>query len=216
MSIPHRMLASVIIRRGMRDHRARRAGGWGACSLASAVRAGRVLARIVLAAAVSVLAFATILLATAAATARPGAASIGRCSTADLAISVTGRGGGTAGSDYFHIEFRNDSRQACRISGYPGVSAVDAHARRIGLAAGREVTGRPAAVTLGLGRRTSAILHATDVGVLPPSSCRQATPSALRIYPPDDTTSKLVPFHYPVCTATVSMRVRAVKTEAGF
>lgn len=193
-------------------------------TLSASVRPGRraplvllpTMTRIALAAAVGTLALETMLLGIASAATGPSATSVGTCSTADLAISVNGRGGGTAGSYYFHIEFRNDSRKACRMMGYPGVSAVDAQGRRIGLPASREVTGHPTAVTLGPARHTSAILRATDVGALPPSSCRKATPAALRVYPPDDTASKLVPFHYPVCSATGSMRVRAVKTEAGF
>lgn len=174
------------------------------------------VAGFVRATAVSILALEAMLLGVSGAAARPSVASIGRCSTADLALSVSGRGGGSAGSYYFHFEFRNVSRLACRISGYPGVSAVDAHGRSIGLPAGREMTGHPVTVTLRTGRHTSAILHATDVGVLPPSSCRPTTPAALRVYPPGDRASKLVRFNYPVCAAGGSMRVRAVKTEPGF
>ena len=200
----------------IRDHRNQRIGRRGPCLRMNAGRRSRALPRVVRATAASVLALVATLLGVSMAAARLTVASVGRCWTADLALSVNGRDSGSAGSYYFHIDFRNDSRQTCRISGYPGVSAVDTHGRRIGAPAGREVTGHVAAVTLRPGRHTSAILHATDVGSLPASSCRPTTPVALRVYPPDDRASKLVPFHYPVCAATGSMRVRTVKTEAGF
>jgi len=149
----------------------------------------------------------------AAAAVRPDAARIASCSTSDLAISVNGANGGTAGSYYFHIDFKNITRRTCRIAGFPGVSAVNARGRLVSFPAGREANGPATVVTLRPGRHTSALLRAIDTGVIP---CASTRPAGLRVYPPNQKASKVAPFHYPVCTRKSSMTVRAIKTERGY
>jgi Domain of unknown function (DUF4232) len=152
-----------------------------------------------------------------AAPAHARAAAAPRCATSTLVMWVNPDGGGTAGSYYYHVEIANQSRRSCSLRGYPGVSAVDLRDRRVGRPAAREVTGTPATVTLAPGAHTSAIVRATDVGALPPGSCRPAAVAGFRVYPPGNTVSKVVPFPLHACSGPEgSLRVRAVLTEEGY
>jgi uncharacterized protein DUF4232 len=86
--------------------------------------------------------------------------------------------------------------------------------RQIGSPAGREVTQRPRTVTLAPEAQTTALIRVVDVGALP-ASCRPVTAAGFRVYPPGQTTSKVVPFPFRTCSAAgqSSISVRAVKTE---
>ena len=77
----------------MCDHRTQAIGEREARSPVNAVRPSRTLTGFIRATAVSILALETTLLGVSTAAARPSVANIGRCSTADLALSVTGQGG---------------------------------------------------------------------------------------------------------------------------
>jgi hypothetical protein len=142
------------------------------------------------------------------------AARTPRCATSGLVMWLNAEGSGTAGSFYYKIEFANLSGRTCTLAGYPGVSAVNLRGRQIGSPASREVTQRPSVVTLAPEAQTTAIVRVIDVGALP-ASCRPATAAGFRVYPPGQSTSKLVPFPFRTCSKVgqSSMSVRAVKSE---
>lgn len=127
-------------------------------------------------------------------------------------------GAGTAGSFYFHLELVNLSGHTCTLRGYPGVSAVTLSGHRIGSPAEREAAFTPHTVTLAEAAETQAVIRVTDVGVLPASSCQPTTAAGFRVYPPGSTTSKIAPYVFDTCSkvGTVSIRVRAVRTEPAF
>lgn len=151
---------------------------------------------------------------------RPNAASAGaagapKCATSALVMWLNAEGSGTAGSFYYKIEFANLSGRTCTLEGYPGVSAVNVRGARIGSPAGRERTQHPRLVTLAPEAHATAIVRVLDVGVLPAASCRVANAAGFRVYPPGQSTSKLVPFPFRTC-ANVGhspMSVRAIKIE---
>jgi hypothetical protein len=142
------------------------------------------------------------------------AASPPKCATSTLVMWLNSEGSGTAGSFYYHLEFANLSGHTCTLAGYPGVSAVSLSGRQIGAAAGREVTHAPRVVTLAPEAQTTALIHLTDVGALP-ASCRPVAAAGFRVYPPGQTSSKVVPFPFRTCSnvAQRALRVRAVRTE---
>jgi hypothetical protein len=127
---------------------------------------------------------------------------------------LNSEGSGTAGSFYYHLEFANLSGRTCTLGGYPGVSAVNLAGRQIGASARREVTQRPRVVTLAPEAQTTALIRVVDVGALP-ASCRPVTAAGFRVYPPGQTTSKVVPFPFRTCSngGQSAISVRAVRTE---
>jgi hypothetical protein len=64
--------------------------------------------------------------------------------------------------------------------------------------ASREVTGKPRPVTLASGASASAVLRIVDVGAL--ASCTPAAAAGLKVYPPGQIRSKVVPFPFQACT----------------
>lgn len=140
------------------------------------------------------------------------------CTASGLDMWVNPTGAGTAGSFYFHLELVNVSGHTCTLDGYPGVSAVNLSGHQIGSPAARELAFAPHVVTLAPDYETMAVIHVTDVGVLPPTSCRPATAAGFRVYPPGQRTSRIAPYVFETCskTGTVSIRVRAINTEPAF
>jgi hypothetical protein len=146
-----------------------------------------------------------------AAPARTGTASAANCPTAGLVVWINTQGNGTAGSIYYKLEFTNLSGHVCRLSGYPGVSAVDLGGRRLGSAGSRNTS--PAhTVSVANGGTASAVLRITEAGNFPNSSCHRVSAAGLRVYPPNQTASKLVPFPFDACSriGPVYLSVEAV------
>ncbi len=143
-----------------------------------------------------------------------GTTATRRCETSGLDIWFNNEGGGgTAGSIYYKLEFTNLSGHACALSGYPGVSAVDLSGRPVGRAARRESFQTPRTVTLSTGASATAVLRITEAGNYPAPLCSEVTAAGLRVYPPGQTSSRLVPFPFQACSQTgpAVLSVRAVQ-----
>jgi hypothetical protein len=167
------------------------------------VAAGTVLSAVIAAALL-----AAVPVATRAATRRSA------CSTSSLVVWLNdAAGGGAAGSIFYELEFTNLSARTCTLTGYPGVSAVDLGGNRLGGGASREVGGKPRLVTLARGASASAVLRIVDAGVLP--SCTPAAAAGLKVYPPGQTSSKVVPFPFQACARSghSNLAVRAVASN---
>jgi Protein of unknown function (DUF4232) len=152
-------------------------------------------------------------LAAASSSAVLGTASAPRCTTYDLVIYLdVPVGNGYAGGSGYYIQFTNLSGHACTLRGYPGVSAVSLSGQQMGSPAR---WGRPSTttVTLASGATAHAQLLVEDpadfgsrcaIG-LPARPGRGATfPSAagFRVYPPDQTASKVIPYPFAACART--------------
>jgi uncharacterized protein DUF4232 len=135
-----------------------------------------------------------------------------KCTTSRLVIWLNTTGNGTAGSTFYNLYFTNLSRRTCSLKGYPGVSAVDLSGRRLGRAASREASQTPAAVTLRPGGTATAVLRLVDPGNFSAAACNVVTAAGLRVYPPRETRSKVVPFPFKTCSrsAVGGLSVRAV------
>jgi hypothetical protein len=163
------------------------------------------------------------LAATASPTPPAAAASTPKCTTSGLVVWLDTTGSGTAGGIYYNLKFTNLTAHACTLSGYPGVSAVSLAGHQLGSAAQRNTALRPRVVRLAsastasmAGSTGTAVLKITDASVYPSSSCRQVTAAGLRVYPPDQTTSKLVPFPFRACSRSgpLILHVEVVKGVA--
>jgi hypothetical protein len=166
---------------------------------------------------------AAVALATTASLGAATAAGTPRCTTAKLVVWLDTMSNGYAGGRDYGLEFTNLSGHACTLFGYPGVSAVNLAGRQIGSAASRDNVHSPVVVTLAGGTTTNmagtlatVVLKITDAGVYPPSACRQVTAAGLRVYPPGQTASKLVPFPFGACSRTgpVILHVEAIQKGA--
>jgi len=165
--------------------------------------ATRAVARSAALASVAAFALASALLAPASAAGTP------RCATSGLDIWLNTAGNGAAGSIFYSLELTNLSGHACTLVGYPGVSAANLGGRQLGSAAGREAS-QTRVVTLAAGASATATLRIVEAGNFPAPACRQVTAAGLRVYPPGQTSSRLVPFPFQTCSRA-GPRVLAVR-----
>jgi hypothetical protein len=133
------------------------------------------------------------------------------CTTADLDVWLNTTGNGAAGSSYYNLNFTNLSAHSCSILGYPGVSAVTQAGIQLGSAAGREGGHAVTRITLTSARSArgfeTSTSHNTATVVIqiavaenfPASVCSPITAAGLRIYPPGQKESTVVPFPFVAC-----------------
>jgi Protein of unknown function (DUF4232) len=135
------------------------------------------------------------------------------CTTAGLVVWMDTQGDGYAGGVEYLLHFTNLSGRACTMTGHPGVSAVSLSGKQVGSPAGWP-TSTPVTITLAEGASATATLQVTDPGNYG-TSCllRKSSPglgqkgklplaAGLRVYPPNQYTSKVVPFPLQACANT--------------
>jgi hypothetical protein len=130
-----------------------------------------------------------------------GVTATATCTTKELVIWIdTQSGGETAGSAYYNLEFTNLSTKTCFLQGYSGVSGVSLAGHQIGNAAARNATAVPTSISILPGDTAMAIVQLTDTGNFPPASCRSVTAAGMRVFPPGQRSSKVVPYPFPACS----------------
>ncbi|HEY6524908.1 MAG TPA: DUF4232 domain-containing protein [Solirubrobacteraceae bacterium] len=149
----------------------------------------------------------------AAAATSASAAATPACQTGGLVVWVNTQGNGTAGTIFYTLNFTNLSGHSCTLRGFPGVSAVNLHGKTLGKAAAR-VSGQAVKnVTLTNGHTAHAVLGIVDIGALPTTTCPPTTAAGLRVFPPNQKASKVIPFPFPACGGTggpAFLRIRPV------
>lgn len=135
------------------------------------------------------------------------------CATSAIVVWLDTNGDGAAGSTYFHLNFTNLSSRACTLAGYPGVSAVDLGNRQLGSAAARNPSQAVRVVTLAGGASATAVLRIAAAVNFPSSKCRRVTAAGLRVFPPNQRASKVIPFPFQACSrkGPIYLSVAAVK-----
>jgi hypothetical protein len=141
------------------------------------------------------------------------AASTPPCTTSGLVVWLNTQGNGTAGSIFYTLELTNLSAHTCTVAGYLGVSAVNLAGHTLGSPASRDHATTPHTVTLAPGATATGLLRIVEAGNFPSSACHQVTAAGLRVFPPNLTTSKVIPFPFSACSHTgpVFLSVRAVR-----
>jgi Protein of unknown function (DUF4232) len=153
-----------------------------------------------------------------AATSSPAAhvtAGTAACATSDLVAWLdVPPGHDYAGGAYYYLEFTNLSGYACTLQGSPGVSAVSLSGRELGSPARGDYSGDTPAVVLAGGATATAKLQIEDPGdfgdscLLPPPWKQPWRPgtlptaAGLRVYPPNQFTSRVVPYPFSACAHT--------------
>jgi hypothetical protein len=126
------------------------------------------------------------------------------CETPGLVIWLDTNGNAGAGSVFYNLEFTNLSGHACSLNGFPFVNAVSLTGSLLGQRAG--FSGEPAhQVTLDNGQTVKAAFQIVNVLNFPPSQCKQVTAAGLRVFPPNQTRAKVVPFPFGACSANGPM-----------
>jgi hypothetical protein len=138
-------------------------------------------------------------LGSAASLASATAAAPPRCATAQLVAWIDTQGNGAAGSTYYKLHLTNLSGRPCTLRGYPGVSAIGLTGRQLGRPASRNPAHPAGLVALRAGATATAILQITDVHNFPAAACHATTAAGLRVYPPNQTTARQVPYPFPAC-----------------
>jgi hypothetical protein len=141
---------------------------------------------------------------------------------ADRAGVGVSHGGGT----FYTLEFTNVSHQACRLYGYPEVSAYQespvagqspAGGGRIGGPAARDPSIRPKPVMLAPGATAHAVLRVMGTASTQSAGCTRVTAEELRVTLPSQGRPAFVPAHIPVCSTkgSASLSVQAIQARAG-
>lgn len=131
------------------------------------------------------------------------------CATGDLTVThQADAGGGTAGSTYSSLIFKNSSQSTCTISGYPGTSLVNASGTQIGQPADKDTTNSIKTITLSPGGKVKSTLRVVnnnfDKGV-----CQEGA-TQIKVFPPDQT--EAVTFSSDITTWCPGFSVTAVTT----
>jgi hypothetical protein len=153
-----------------------------------------------------------IALAAAGSFAATGRSAVPGCPSSGLVVWLDTEGSAAAGTAYYKLKFTNLSGRKCTLLGYPGVSAIDLRGHQLGSAAGRTPpAGRR--VTLGSGRTATALLGIAAAANFRSSACHRVNAAGLRVYPPNQTQAKVVPFPFAACSrrGPVYLNIRAVR-----
>ena len=135
------------------------------------------------------------------------------CQTPGLVIWLDTTGNGAAGTIFYKLHFTNLSGHACTLNGFPFLFAVNLAGRQVGPRAVFRRPPTPHLVRLANGKTATAVLGIVETGVFPRSVCRPVTAAGLRVFPPNQTRSKLVPFPFSTCSrprGPASLNVGAV------
>jgi hypothetical protein len=111
--------------------------------------------------------------------------AVSACQTKDLNISLDTTGGAAAGTYYQRVILTSHAAATCTVSGFPGVSLIDAKGNQLGMPADRNGTPTPA-VTLHPGQAASATVGFPNAGNFDPGTC-SAPSKSLKVYPPGQT-----------------------------
>jgi Protein of unknown function (DUF4232) len=138
-------------------------------------------------------------------------ASTARCATSGLVVWLDTQGDGAAGSIYYQLKFTNLSGHSCTLLGYPGVSGVDLAGHQLGSPARRDPS-LVKVIHLANDATASATLRVVEAGNFPSSACHMTNAAGVRVYPPNQTAAKVVPFPFAACSRTgpVYLSVQAV------
>ena len=95
----------------------------------------------------------------------------------------------------------NNGSTPCALDGFPGLTLLDSHGAQLGSPATFDHTISYSRVVLAPGAVASDTIHTLNAGA---TSC-SGTSSSLRIYPPGDTASMLIPGQVMLCGGQLSV-----------
>ena len=123
------------------------------------------------------------------------------CQSSQIRVWMGIPGGAAAGSSYFELEFSDVGTTACNLYGFPGVSAVTAPGATLGSPAGWVQSSPSEYVDLTPGETAHTLLQVADVANYPAATCEPTAAFGLRVIPPNQTSSVVIPFAFEACSA---------------
>ena len=142
---------------------------------------------------------------------RAAASAAKRCKTPGLDVWLNSEVSGATGGLDLKLEFTNLSGHRCTMFGYPGVSWVDLAGRQIGAPGSREPNVPPRVVTLAPGATATAPLRASNVFFMPAPGCNPLLAAGMRVYPPNEKSSRIAPMPLNTCVYGGGLRIRPVE-----
>jgi hypothetical protein len=165
-------------------------------------------------AALAALAGGSAVWATSSSAAAAAPSTVGRCGAGQLSVWLNASSeNGAAGSVYYNLDFTNTSGTECHLYGYPGVAAIGAGGSQLGASAARNSVIAARYVNIAPGQTAHAVLRYVDVQVTP--GCKPADAAFLKVYPPDETGSRLAFFSLPSCTASGAGYLQIERVQPG-
>jgi Protein of unknown function (DUF4232) len=140
-------------------------------------------------------------------------------SPGSTSVTSMGEHPDTDGASYT-LEFTNVSTRACRLYGYPVVSAYVGQGpagTQIGSVAAHDTSVRPQPVMLAPGQTAHAVLRVTSTETFQPNACAQVAVAELRVVLPDQLRPAFVPIHLSACSkkGPEFLRVEAIQPRPG-
>src|SRR5262244_334608 len=153
---------------------------------------------------------------TAPATSPAAAAGPASCPTRSLRLKL-GATQVAAGSVYTAIDFTNTSNVTCTLYGYPGVSLTTGKpVAQIGKSAAENPATPRQLVTLRPQATANAVLRIVNALNFSKSRCDPQPTHYLKVYPPNQTRSALIPYKTQMCAKPIDiLTVDVVKPGAG-
>jgi hypothetical protein len=137
------------------------------------------------------------------------------CAVADLTVWAGVPADGSAGAFHYQLEISNTSHHTCTLFGYPGVSALGPKGHQVGSAAIRNAAHPKTLVTLAPGATSHVELQITDVTNFPASACHPVKASGLRVIPPNDRRSQVVPLSFEACSKSGPKYLSVTTVQGG-
>jgi hypothetical protein len=162
----------------------------------------------VLACAAAVVGFAP--LAAVAAMPQSAASTTPMCATSQLTAKLGGGDAG-AGNLYRYLVLTNHSKTACHVTGYPGLSLLNAKGQQIGAPATRQPS-TYSAVVLKAGKSASDTIHTANRQTSSKSECLP-TSTKVRIYPPGNKAALVISGQVTNCDKLLSVTPFAAGTS---
>ena len=140
-------------------------------------------------------------------------ASTPACRTSGLVVWLDTQANGTAGTSIYTLNFTNLSGSTCTLRGYPGASALSLTGRQLGQSAKRDTAISVRTITVRNGATASAALEIVETGNFSTSACGPVTAAGLKVFPPNQSASKTIPFPFSACSrgGVSYLRIRAVR-----
>jgi uncharacterized protein DUF4232 len=123
------------------------------------------------------------------------------CQTPGLVEWMSTSGKAALGSTIFTMFFTNQSGHTCTLNGFPFLFAVGLRGHQIGRRAGFDRSQVPHTVVINNDQTATAQLKLVDVlNFQPPSTCRPVFAAGLKVFPPNQTRAKIIPFPFRACS----------------
>ena len=120
------------------------------------------------------------------------------CRASGLVNWLVTTGQNSAGITYYELKFTNLSGHTCTISGYPRVAGVSLTSTQVGLPA-TNVSSPVHALAIDNRSSVKATIGIVSAAHFSVQSCHPVWAAGFRVYAPDQSIGKIIPFPFAAC-----------------